>query len=340
MMLHASQNKRAGHSSPVTVMGAGAWGSMIALLLAHNTHVTLWARREEHAAEMNRTRRNEAYVPGLELPAAINITSDLEKATADTNIVFMAVPSTVMREVLPGIPKVPGLVSCAKGLELGSFKRLTEVIAEYQPQAMLAALSGPNLAREIAAGLPTAATVASTDEAFASQVQGYLNGSTFRVYTSTDIAGVEVGGAIKNIIALAAGMGDGLGLGDNAKATLITRGLAEMMRLGTHLGGDPKTFFGLAGLGDLVATCSSASSRNHTAGVRIAQGTTRQDLEASRLTAEGIPTVRAVVDYAERSGLELPIAREVYRVIFEGKPALQALEDLMRREPKAEWPGQ
>ncbi len=326
-------------SQPLAVVGAGAWGTTLAALLAQvnsSLPITLWARRPEFAEQLREERENRTYLPGLALPETLHITSELqevEKARA----VFVAVPSQGLRSVMEDLPGVPALICCAKGLELGSLERFSEVLGEYQPHATLAALSGPNLAKEIAAGLPASATVASKDARLTQEVQRWLSGPTFRVYTSHDIIGVEVSGALKNVIALAAGMCDGLGLGDNAKATIITRGLAEIVRLGTHLGGEIKTFYGLAGLGDVVATCSSSGSRNHTAGERISKGETLADLERDKLNAEGIPTVRAAVNYAAREGLELPISSEVYRVVFEKKSPRQAMRDLMMRGTKAEW---
>ncbi|WMT57722.1 NAD(P)H-dependent glycerol-3-phosphate dehydrogenase [Truepera radiovictrix] len=325
----------------VAVLGAGAWGTVVARLLTHHVglRVRLWARRPEAAEAMARLRENAPYVPGLRLPESLHVTSDLAEAVRGAEAVFVAVPSRGLREVMARLKALGGssaLVSCAKGLELGTFKRFSEVMAEYLPEAPLAALSGPNLALEIARGLPASATVASLEGALALRVQGWLNQPTFRVYTSGDLIGVEMGGALKNVVALAAGMSDGLGLGDNAKASLITRGLAEIVRLGVHMGGEEKTFYGLSGLGDLVATCSSRGSRNHLAGERLARGETLQDLEASRLTAEGIPTVRAVVVYAQEVGLELPIARAVYDVIYEGKAPQRVLGELMARGAKPE----
>jgi len=322
----------------LAVVGAGAWGTVLALLLSREPaqRVTLWARRPEQARALREEGENRAHLPGVRLPETLHVTSDLEEAGRGAAAVFMAVPSKGLRSVMAGLPEVEALVSCAKGLELGSFKRLSEVMAEYQPRARLSALSGPNLAAEIAAGLPASATVAATDENLARAVQGWLNQPTFRVYTSTDLAGVEIGGALKNVIALAAGMCDGLGLGDNAKASIITRGLAEIVRLGVWLGGEEKTFYGLSGLGDLVATCNSRGSRNHTAGERLARGETLADLEASDLTAEGIPTVRAVVAYGREVGLELPISQAVYRVVFEGWSPQEVLHELMARDVKAE----
>lgn len=324
------------------MVGAGAWGTVIASLLARRPglEVSLWARREAAAAAMVRERENVRYLPGVRLPEALHVTSDLARAVCGAEVVFVAVPSRGVREVMVQMARaapVPALINCAKGLELGSFKRLSEVMAEYRPGALLGALSGPNLVSEIASGLPASATAASNDAGLALRVQGWLNHGRFRVYTSTDLIGVEIGGALKNIVALAAGMCDGLMLGDNAKASIITRGLAEIVRLGIQVGGEEKTFYGLSGLGDLIATCSSSGSRNHLAGVRLARGETLADLEADRLTAEGIPTVQAVVAYAARGGLELPISSAVYEVVFGGKAPRDALDELMARGAKAEW---
>ncbi len=328
------------HQSPVklAVIGAGAWGTMLACLLTRQQQdVTLWTRRPKQATQLLTTRENTRYLPGLKLPPQLKVTAKLSEAVNNVQAVFMVVPSRGLREVLEQLPEVPALISCAKGLERGSFKCLSEVIAEYQPQAKLAALSGPNLAQEIASGLPAATTIASNDQELAKAAQRWLNQAQFRVYTSQDIIGVEVGGALKNIIALAAGMSDGLKLGDNAKAGIITRGLAEIVRLGTHLGGQQQTFYGLAGLGDMIATCSSTGSRNHRAGELIAKGSSLAELEASQITAEGIPTVRAVYDYALGQNLDLPIAKEVYQVIYQTKRPEDAVAALMSREIKAEW---
>jgi glycerol-3-phosphate dehydrogenase (NAD(P)+) len=324
-------------SATLAVVGAGAWGTVVAALLANNGHrVALWTRDPEHAQALTRERVNRRYLPELTLPPRVTATSDVTEAVQGARVVFVAVPSHALREVMAALPQVAALVNCAKGLELTSFKRYSSVMAEYQPQAALAALSGPNLAHEIALGRPAAATVASHDDAFAQEVQRLLNSPSFRVYTSRDLIGVELGGAVKNVIALAAGMCDGLGLGDNAKASIITRGLAELVRLGAHLGAEAKTLYGLAGLGDMVATCSSPHSRNYSAGKRLAQGESLTELEASRLTTEGIPTTRAVVAYARKHGLELPIAEAVYRVIFTGLSPQEALRSLMAREHKPE----
>lgn len=310
---------------------------MLAQLLARNptVEVTLWARRPELAAELARTHENTAYVPGR-LSERVAFTADLG-AVSGAEAAFTAVPSHGLRGVLAELPRLPALISCGKGLEPATFKRPTQVMAEYQPEAALGALSGPNLAGEIARGLPASATVASHDQTLARRVQAWLSQPAFRVYTGTDLVGLELGGALKNVIALAAGMCDGLGLGDNAKAALTTRGLAEMVRLGTLLGGDARTFYGLSGLGDLMATCASTDSRNHQAGVRLARGETLAALTAAHLTAEGIPTVRAVARYAAEQGLELPISEAVYDVVFRGRSPETVIGELMLRDAKPEW---
>ena len=241
-----------------------------------------------------------------------------------------------MREVLANLPQTPAIISATKGLEYGQLKRSTQIIAEYQPDAVLAALSGPNLALEIAQGKPAASVLASADDTFAATAQTWFNQDSFRVYRSADIVGVELAGALKNILALATGMSDALQLGENTRASLITRGLNELLRLGEHLGADPKTFYGLAGLGDIVATCASHQSRNHRTGAAFVSGKNLTDIEATGLTAEGVPTVKAVQNYAREVGLELPICSEVYKVIYEGKAPEAALGDLMGRELKEE----
>lgn len=327
----------AAEAADLAVIGAGAWGTTLALLLARNGHrVRLWTRRRQLAAEIEALHENRAYLPGVRLPDGVRATDDLAAACTGAAAAVLAVPSRGLRPTLERLPRVPAVISCSKGLEVGTFRRVTEVVAEYRPEATLAALSGPNLAGEIAAGKPAAATLACTDPDFAERAQRLFQQESFRVYTARDLIGVEVAGAMKNVVALAAGMVDGLELGENARATIITRGLAEITRLGTHLGGEERTFYGLAGLGDMVATCASRQSRNHSAGERIARGATLADIERSRLTAEGIPTARAAHDFARERELELPIASEVYRVVFENKAPGRAVRDLMLRAMKAE----
>lgn len=317
------------------VLGAGAWGTVLAYLLVQNGHrISLWTRRSDHAQSINTKKENEAYARGLILEN-VWATSELESLSS-TEAIFVAVPSKGLHEVMAQCPDIPGFISCSKGLEFHSFKRFSQIIQAYKPKAKVAALSGPNLAKEIAAGKPAAATLASQTIDFAKAAQSWLSQPRFRVYSSTDMIGLEIAGALKNVIALAAGISDGLDLGDNAKATLITRGLNEMVKVGVHLGGDLKTFYGLSGLGDLVATCSSGQSRNHTAGERIAQGATLANLEQSQLTAEGIPTTRAVYELALQEGLELPICSEIYKVIYQQKSPQLAIADLMGRGMKME----
>lgn len=337
-MAQTARTRETHEQVKLAVIGAGAWGTVLATLLAQNGHdVRLWARRESVVRTLQVERVNADYLPGVALPANLRVTADGAEATAGVEAAFLAVPSKGLRAVLVHLPAVPAYVSCAKGLEPLTLKRLSEVVADYQPEAALGALSGPNLAQEIARGLPAGATVASADTAFAGAVQRWLNHPSLRVYTSSDLIGVEVAGAVKNVIALAAGISDGLGLGDNAKASIITRGLAEIVRLGTRLGGQVQTFYGLAGLGDVVATCYSPQSRNRGAGERLARGSSLAELEGDKTATEGVRTVQALMDYAAREGLDLPIARAVYEVIYEGKPARQGLRELMARDVKPEW---
>lgn len=322
------------------MLGAGAWGTVVAALIARNGHqVRLWSHRAELAAKITAENRNPEYAPDLPLPPNLSATSDLLQAVAGADLAFIVVPTPTVRalaERLAGAGFSGALVSCSKGLEVGSLNRISQVVADSLPRAQFAVLSGPNLAGEIAAGLPAAATVASRDPVLATRVQRLMQQPTFRLYTSSDVAGVEAGGALKNVIALASGISDGLGIGENARASLITRGLAELVRLGIALGGEARTFYGLAGLGDLVATCSSVRSRNHQAGVRLAAGESLEELVASGLTAEGIPTVKAVHDSDVGRSIDLPISREVYKVLFERKDPRQGIVDLMTRAERAE----
>jgi glycerol-3-phosphate dehydrogenase (NAD(P)+) len=331
-MRHASSLSR------LAVVGAGAWGTVLAQLLAGNGHsVHLWTRRADQADAINRRRENRERLPGVRLATGITATPDLPSALEGSSAAFVAVPSVALGGVADQLSGVPVIVSCSKGLARPGLTRLSQIVGASCPGASVAVLSGPNLAAEIASGLPAAAVAASFDQALAQRVQNWLQSSTFRVYTSPDPIGAEVGGALKNVIALAAGMSDGLRLGDNAKASIVTRGLVELVRLGIELGGRRETLYGLAGLGDLIATCSSPSSRNHMAGERIAGGTSAEELLREGLTAEGIHTVRAVFEFAKEQGLELPIASEVYRVAFERKEPRRAIDDLMARSPRSEW---
>ena len=324
-------------NTPVAVIGAGAWGTTVAQLLAVNVpDVRLWMRSADQASEMQATRINTRRLPGVTLNSRIAFTDDTATALRGAAAAFVAIPSRYLSEVQPLLPEAPALVSCIKGFGRNGLARLSDVMQAAVPNAVTAVLSGPNLAREVASGLPAAAVIASRDESFALQVQGWLQGPKFRVYTSSDVAGVEIGGAVKNVIALATGISSGLGLGENTKATIITRGLHEIIRLGTLLGGRRETFYGLSGLGDLVATCAGPQSRNFTAGQRIARGENLHDLEADGLTAEGIQAVERIFGFASEHGIDLPICSEVYRVVFRGKPAADAIRALMERSAKPE----
>jgi len=328
----------------VAVYGTGSWGTAFAVVLADaGCEVTLWGRRAEVAEAVNTTRTNPDYLPGVTLPDAVRATTDPAEAAAGAEFTVLAVPSQTLRDNLaqwtPLLPPDTVLVSLMKGIELGTAKRMSEVIEEVAGAGpdRIAVLSGPNLAREIADRQPAASVVACRDEAVARRLQAACHTPYFRPYTNTDVVGCELGGAVKNVIALAVGIADGMGLGDNAKASLITRGLAETTRLGLAMGADAHTFAGLAGLGDLVATCSSPLSRNHTFGTNLGKGMTLEETVAiTRQTAEGVKSCESVLDLARRHGVEMPITETVVGIVHEGKPPLVALKELMSRSAKAE----
>ncbi len=326
-------------SGPV-VLGAGGWGTALAVTLAQ-THptVTLWARREDLAEQLRRTRRNAAYLPDVTLPPQVSVTSDLAAAVAEAEagagaeaeIVFAVVPSVGMADLLAALPKTLGLVLCAKGLAPGG--RPLSTLAAETGHRQVAVLSGPNHAEEIGLGLPAATVVASHDAAFARRVQRALMTSTLRVYTSADVSGVELGGVLKNVVAVAAGLGDGLKLGDNARAAVITRGLREMARYLSSQGAQEDTVYGLSGLGDLVATATSRHSRNRAAGEALALGAAP---EAGGKVVEGLRTARLLTAWAAQQGFELPIVQAV-AAVAEGRVSPQdALSNLMQRQAKAE----
>jgi len=326
----------------VAVIGSGAWGTTLAILIARTEPVSLVCHSAEAAARIRAAGRNERRLPGVDIPAAVEISADAA-AMAGADLVVVAVPSTHLRAAMtrlgPSIPRSADVLSVVKGLELGTLLRMTEVIADAAGigPARIAALSGPNLALEIAQGLPASAVVAAEDGALADRIVARLGRREFRLYTNTDVLGVELCGALKNVIAIAAGAADGLGFGDNGKAGLMTRGLAEMMRLGIAAGANPLTFAGLAGIGDVIATCGSTLSRNHRLGEELAKGRAWAEIEGSLPgVAEGAYTVDAAIDLAERLGVEMPIAREVHNALFEGKSVRRCLVDLLARESKDE----
>jgi glycerol-3-phosphate dehydrogenase (NAD(P)+) len=329
----------------IAVLGAGSWGTTFAKVVADaGREVTLWARRAEVADQINTEHTNAEYLSGIRLPDSLRASHDPAEAMRGADAVVFAVPSQTLRANLtawrPDLPSDAVLVSLAKGVELGSLKRMSEVIIEVAgtPIERVAVLTGPNLAREIAEGQPTATLVACTDHNRAVALQHACTSGYFRVYTNTDLVGAEMGGAGKNVIALACGIAAGMGLGDNTRASLITRGLAETARLGVRLGADPLTFAGLAGMGDLVATCSSALSRNRTFGERLGRGEGLAQAEAANhgQVAEGVKSCLAICELAARHGVEVPIADGVRRVCHEGMSAGEMAKELVARTLKPE----
>ena len=328
----------------VAVVGAGAWGTTLARVVAAKEPVTLLCHSPETAARIAATGRNDARLPGVDLPPTVIATADREALADATDLVIFATPSAHLRATVEGCaPTIwrqrADVLSVVKGLESGTLSRMSEVVAEAAgiPPSRIAALSGPNLAAEVARNLPASAVVAAADLALAERVAARIARRRFRLYVNEDILGVELCGALKNVIAIAAGAADALGFGDNGKAGLLTRGLAEMTRLGIAAGANPLTFAGLAGMGDLIATCGSQLSRNHRLGEELAKGRTWADIEGTLPgTAEGAYTVRAALGLAARFGVEMPIAREVERALFEGKSVQRCLVDLLARETKDE----
>lgn len=316
----------------------------MAAFAARSTPTVLWARRPELAAEMNETRENRQYLPGLALPDGLTATADLNTAVEGASALVMAVPSHGFREIYTRIAEGLGedvpVLSLTKGIEQDTLATMTQVVTETSPRknrSLVGVMTGPNLASEVAAGQPTATVIAMADRATARRLQDVFMGPTFRVYTHDDVVGCELGGALKNVMAIAAGMSDGLGFGDNTRATLITRALAELTRLGVALGGRPATFAGLAGMGDLIATCISTASRNHQVGVGLASGKSLNDVVTEmRMVAEGVKTTQAVLDLAQRSGIEMPIASHVGHVLYEGLDPKEAVLRLMTRDAKEE----
>lgn len=327
---------------PIAVLGTGSWGTALAMLLARNGHaVRLWGNEPAVMAELARARCNARYLPDTIFPDGIAIHADLDAALADQADVLVVVPSHAFREVLNLISTKlqPGtaLAWATKGLEMTSGKLLHEVAEEVLPNQPHAVISGPTFAREVAAGLPTAATVAGSDLRTAEHFAALLRGSSFRAYTSNDRVGVEIGGALKNVLAIAAGISDGLGFGANSRAALITRGLAEMIRLGEALGGQRATFMGLAGVGDLVLTCTDDQSRNRRMGLALGRGQCRADAQKSiDQVVEGVDTAREIHKLGKQHNVELPITEQVYRVLYENLDPREAVHTLLAREPKAE----
>ena len=327
----------------ITIIGTGGWGTALAVLLHGNGHkIALWGRLPEEVEPIIAAGENKAFLPGVKIPKGIVLTLDTKAAVRGAELVVLAVPSHGMRpicgklrEFLPsGIP----LVSVAKGIENESGARMSEVIGEVLKTKHVVVLSGPSHAEEVGRGTPTAVVVASQNAEHATRVQQVLMNERFRVYTHDDVVGVELGGALKNVIAIAAGLCDGIGFGDNTKAALCTRGLAEMTRLGLALGARRETFFGLSGVGDLMVTAFSRHSRNRWFGERLGKGETVEQITAStQMIAEGMKTAKSAWQLAQRHGVDVPITREVYAIIYEGKPPQKAVRDLMARDAKPEF---
>ena len=324
----------------IGIVGTGAWGTTLGILLARTGHKTvLWSRTESRAQELAGARVNDRSVPGVEFPDSMSVTASLDESFADSELVIVAVPSVTVREnirnISDALPTGSSVVCATKGIEIDTGKRMSQVISEELPNfdiERIGVLSGPNLAPEIANGKVATATVAFPADSVGESVQTLLSSDLFRVYRSEDVTGVELGGALKNVIAIGAGFIDGAGLGDNAKAAFVTRGLHEITRLGVAMGASPDTFAGLSGMGDLVATCYSTLSRNYRLGIGISSG---KDLESVLAdlgqTAEGVPTTRATVRLAAELGIEMPIATATHTVLFEGATPTDAVRDLMAR---------
>lgn len=323
----------------LALLGTGAWGSALArLLLADGHHLSAWDHDTANLHVVAATGRNDKYLPGVEIGPGLRPVDRPEAAWPGCDCAIVAVPSKAIRAVAGALSGFAGtVVSVTKGIEFETGLTMTAILREASPRARVAALSGPTLALEVARGVPTAAVAASEDESTARLVQGLFHRPAFRIYTSTDPLGVELGGALKNVIAIAAGLGDGLGYGDNSKAALVTRGIAEMRRLGVACGARPETFSGLSGLGDLVVTCFSPLSRNRTLGEHLGRGARLAELLARSVSvAEGYPTARAARALARRRDVSVPITDEVYAVLYEAKPPADAVRDLLARVSKPE----
>lgn len=328
----------------ISVLGSGSWGMALALLLYNNGHeVLLWSARPEDARKLREKRENPDRLPGVRLPDEIEILTDLERALKNVDVTVLAVASPYIRstahKMAPFVCGNQKIVNVAKGIEEKTLKTLSELIEEEIPQGNVAVLSGPSHAEEVGRGLPTTCVVGAHTQETAEYLQSIFMSPVFRVYTTPDILGVELGGALKNVIALAAGTADGLGYGDNTKAALITRGITEIGRLGKKMGAQMETFYGLSGIGDLIVTCASKHSRNRKAGYLIGQGHTMEEaMDEVQMVVEGVYSARAARELAEKYEVEMPIITEVNRVLFEGKSAAEAVMDLMLRDKKVETP--
>jgi glycerol-3-phosphate dehydrogenase (NAD(P)+) len=324
------------------ILGAGGWGTALAAIWAKDGRdILLWGHARERVERLKETRVNHDYLPSISLPANVRLTSDLDDC-ASAGLVVFVVPSIAFRGIATSFKRVLGkedsiLLSCTKGIEHTTGLRMSQILAEVFPGHTPAVLSGPNLAAEVARGLPTATVLGCADEPLAESLQGFLGNARFRVYRSDEVIGIELGGALKNVFAIPAGICDGLGLGDNSKAALVTRALAELLRLGGAMGGRASTFYGLSGAGDLMATCFSRQSRNRLVGERLGRGESLSQITSSmKMVAEGVPTAKSAFECARGLKVETPIIDEVYALLYKGKSPMQSLEDLMQRDQKSE----
>lgn len=330
------------YSDNITILGDGGWGTTLAVLMSRKGYkVRLWGAFPDYVAELCTKRENYKFLKGVKIPAEVDITASAEKAFEGADIIFLAVPSRYLRHVLTRAKHYVGrgqlFVSVSKGIENDTLMRMSEVVGDVLGVEDIAAVSGPTIAMEIAAGMPATLVASSLDESSAKKVQAVLMAGRLRIYTSPDIIGVELGGALKNIIAIAAGICDGMGLGTNAKAALMTRGLAEMIRLGVAMGANRETFSGLSGMGDLITTCMSRDSRNRWFGEQLGKGSKAEDVERqTEMAVEGVPTTKSAYQLAEKYSVEMPITEEIYRVIYEKKDPKRTAADLMGRSPKPE----
>lgn len=328
----------------ISVIGAGSWGTALAKLLSTNGHnVMIWAVREATIQMLKTEREHKTKLPGVFLPENIGFTADLEEAVKGKDLLVLAVPSSFIREtahkMAPFVEEGQIIVNVAKGIEESTLMTMTDIISQEIPKSNVAVLSGPSHAEEVGRGIPTTVVAGAKDKETAEYIQNIFMNQAFRVYTSPDMLGIELGGALKNVIALAAGAADGLGCGDNTKAALITRGIAEMSRLGVAMGGRIESFNGLTGIGDLIVTCASVHSRNRKAGYLIGQGRTMQEaMDEVKMVVEGVYSAKAARILAEKYQVDMPIVEEVNKVLFENKPAREALDDLMLRNGKTEHP--
>jgi len=326
----------------VVVLGDGGWGTALSIVLVdHGADVTLWSHDAAYAAEMAKTGRNRKFLPGVQLPPDVRVTADLAAAVSDCDIVFSVLPTPYLRSVMellkPVHPAGVPVVSATKGIDTESLLRPTEIISDVLGDVAVVVVSGPSHAEEVARRQPTTVVAASKDMGAARRVQDLLATDRFRVYTNSDAVGVEVGGALKNVISIAGGTVDGLGFGDNTKAALLTRGMVEMSRMGVALGGKRETFFGLSGIGDLITSCVSKHGRNRAVGDRLGRGESLESIVGStEMVAEGVKTAQAVKRLCDKHRVEMPICTEVYNVLFEGKSAAAAVRDLMTRQLKDE----